>query len=177
MSLGVAGRAGLSHTTATAALRSLTDLGAVRARRSRRYDFFELNREHALVEELGGLFDREAGLRDELVAFLRGQLEAQQLPISEAYLYGSAARGDMGPRSDVDVALICPPDGVTAVEEEAFGRIAEATTRRFGVRLSPIVAAGELTVLRDPSREGHRLWDRVAGEGIPILSRRVEQVG
>lgn len=168
----VARRAGISHPTATAALLSLADQGLVRAQRARQVNFFELNRQHVLAGELRRLFDREAGLRDELVAFLRDQLTSLDVPVSEAYLFGSAARGAMGPASDVDVALVCPADSVPRVEEAVFGPIAESVTRRFGSRLSPIIASRPPALLRDSASDGHGLWEQVARDGIPILSRR-----
>jgi DNA-binding transcriptional ArsR family regulator len=170
----VARRTGISHPTATAALRSLAGDGLVRVRRARRVDLFELNRDHVFAAELGRLFDREAGLRDDLVTFLRDQLVVRRVPVSEAYLFGSAARGEMGGASDVDVALICSADTATVVEEAAFGPIADAVAARFGSRLSPIVASRSLAAL---AGAGSPLWNRAAAEGIPILTRSAEQTG
>lgn len=171
----VAHRAGITHPAAITALQSLVDLGLVRARRARRADSFELNRAHVFVAELGRLFDRESGLRDELIVFLRDRLVEERVPVFEAYLFGSAARGDMGPASDVEVAFLCPADQVPLVEEAVFGPIAEAVASRFGSRLSPIVASPSLAELRDPASEGHALWEGIAREGIPIFAGSARQ--
>ena len=173
----VARRAGIAHPTATGALLALVDLGLVRVRRARRVDSFELNRAHVFAAELGRLFDRESGLHDELIAFLRDRLDAEGVPVFEAYLFGSAARGDMGPAGDVDVALLCSPGHAAAVEEAAFGPMAEAVGSRFGLRLSPIIASRSLAELRDPGSEGHALWDGIAREGIPLFARSDRQAG
>ena len=46
-------RSGVSHPSATASLRTLTDLGLVRVRRARRVDYYEMNRDHLLAADLG----------------------------------------------------------------------------------------------------------------------------
>jgi hypothetical protein len=124
-----------------------------------------------LAGDLARLFDREAHLRDELVAFIRDQLVRHRVPVLEAYLFGSAARGERRPTSDIDIALICASDVVSQVEEVAFGPIADAIVSRFGGRLSPIVASSTLAALRDPTTDGHALWEQIAVEGIPIPTR------
>jgi len=53
-------RSGVSHPSATASLRMLTDVGLVRVRRARRADYYELNRDHLLAADLARLFEREA---------------------------------------------------------------------------------------------------------------------
>lgn len=167
----VARRSGVSHPSATAGLRDLTELGLVRVRRARQADYYEMNRDHVLAGDLARLFDREGHLRDELVGFIRDLLLRHRVPVSESYLFGSAARGEWRPTSDIDVALICTPDAASDVEEAAFGPIAEAIIGHFGGRLSPIVASPTLAALKDPGAAGHALWERVAQEGIPILTR------
>lgn len=173
----VARRAGVSHPSATSGLRTLVDLGLVRVRRARRADYYELNRDHALADDMARLFDREAHLRDELVGFIRDQLIGHRLPLSEAYLFGSAARGEHGPTSDIDVALICAQEDRSHVEEVAAGPIADAIVGRFGGRLSPMVASPTLAALKDPAADGHALWEQVAREGIPILKRSGQRDG
>jgi predicted nucleotidyltransferase len=167
----IARRSGVSHPSATAGLRTLADAGLVRIRRSRRADYYEMNRDHVLAADMARLFDQEDRLRDALVAFIREQLMRHELPVSEAYLFGSAARGERQPTSDIDLALIAAPDVKSEVEEAAFGPIAEAIFRRFGGRLSPIVGSPTLAALGDPAADGHALWERIGREGIPILRR------
>lgn len=167
----IARRSSVSHPSATATLRSLLDLGLVRVRRARRADYYELNREHVLAEGLSRLFDREAHLRDELIGAIRDELVHHRLPVSEAYLFGSAARGEQQPGSDIDVALFCAADVATEVEEAAVGPIAEAIVGRFGGRLSPVVASPTLAALRDSTASGHALWERIAREGVLIPTR------
>ena len=79
--------------------------------------------------------------------------------IRVAYLFGSCARGDFGPTSDVDVALLADQH-IDLTELAAIGaRIGTVVDRRVDVvdlRSAPpllcrqVVAEGELLTVRDP---------------------------
>jgi DNA-binding transcriptional ArsR family regulator len=170
----LARRAYISHPTASSVLGTLVELGLVRLHRAGRLDFCELNRDHVFAEDLGRLFDRETGLRNELIECIRDQLDSDQIALSDAFLFGSAARGEMAMTSDIDLALICPPDAVESVEEAAFGPIADAVRSRFGARLNAIVGSPSLSSLTNPRREGHQLWERISREGIAIIRHSEE---
>jgi len=169
----IARRAGLSHPTASNVLASLTAQGLVLARRAPRADAFELNREHILAERIAELFRLERRLGDELVSFLRSQIGQQAVPASEAFLFGSVARTETAPTSDIDVAVLCSADATDAVTD-AMDRVAEAVRRRFGNPLSVIMATESLDELQDHRRPGHRLWRRILREGIRLLPFREE---
>ena len=115
----IASRAGLAHRTAQTVLDSLSDHRVVNVRVAPRVSYHDLNREHALAGELVGFFNRERGLFDELLKYLREQLAAAAPAIDAAYLFGSAARGEMSASSDVDLALVCSQELAPAVEESA----------------------------------------------------------
>jgi hypothetical protein len=69
--------------------------------------------------------------------------------------------------SDLDLAVIVPKSSVEAVEA-SMELIGEALRERFGTRLSTIIGTESLERLRRPGSQGHRLWGRVADEGIRI---------
>ena len=162
-------RAGVSHPTASSVLASLVQQGVVRVRRTPGADFFELNRGHVLVESLDPLLDRERRLRDELVDFLRQQIEQHVASARTAFLFGSAARGEMTAASDIDVAIVVPPTEVERVEAEMV-QVIEAVRTRFGNRLNHVVGTAPIGQLQRAGRPGHRLWAQIAEEGIPLLS-------
>jgi predicted nucleotidyltransferase len=173
----VARRAGVSHPTASRVLASLVDQGVVEARRAPRADGFELNREHAAAERLAALFEWERGTRDELVSFLRDEIMPIRHPVSAAVLFGSAARGEMTPTSDIDIAVFCQPETVEPVTA-AMQEVGEAVRRRFGNRLSRVVAPAPLDQLLKSGRKGFRLWRQIAREGLQIVGSLVdEEVG
>ena len=166
----IASRAGLAHRTAQTVLDSLSDRRIVNVRVAPRVSYYDLNREHALAEGLVGFFNRERGLFDELVKYLREQLAAAAPAIDAAYLFGSAARGEMSASSDVDLALVCSQEAAPAVEDSAAD-IAEAARSRYGIWLTPIVGSPSLQSLVRRDRPGHRLWQQIAADGVPVLVR------
>lgn len=107
-------------SSALRALRRLSEQGVVRTRAAGRARLYRLNREHVAAPVALAL----AGLRAELLDRLRGALgELEPSPV-HASLYGSAARQDGGPDSDIDVFLV-RPDGV-AEDDERWARGVDA---------------------------------------------------
>jgi len=80
--------------------------------------------------------------------------------ILEAYLFGSWARGEAQPHSDVDVAIY-----VSAIPDAPFGYDAEVVTELMRVVGSSRV---DLVVL---NRAGPLLYHRVLRDGLRILTR------
>lgn len=97
---------------------------------------------------------------DEVRAALAGVAEG--IPeLAVAYLYGSAVAGDVGPDSDLDIALVLFPDADPGplFAETVSGRLAE----RLGF-------AGEV----DAHVVGHLplpVRGRVVTEGVPVFER------
>jgi len=167
----LARRSGLSHPTTSGVLASLATQGIVLARRSLRADGFELNRRHALAERLRLLFEWERHLREEIVNFLRREIERQAPWISSAYLFGSSARGEMARTSDIDLAVVILDPAKTTETESALEGVAEALRGRFGNRLAVIIGIAPINNLQRPGRSGYRLWKQIIQDGIPVIDR------
>lgn len=93
-----------SHTGVQNALNALVKAGVVDRSDKGRSGLFSLNREHlaaAPIEEL-------AGLRQRLIDGLIREIEAWPDTPDSAVLFGSVARGDAGPQSDIDLLLVRP---------------------------------------------------------------------
>ncbi len=146
----IARRAGVSAPTARDALASLVDQGVVRVTRSLGTTAYQLEAEHVLFPLVRDMFARERSVRGDLEHDLGGAL-ARLGDVESAYLFGSAARGDMLPHSDIDVAVA----GVVPEQSDDLERL----RRRYGNPIS-------LTRLR--SRAGAALRERVMAEGRPI---------
>lgn len=92
------------------ALRRLARLGVVDAQQAGRSVLYVLNWDHLAAPAIEVL----ARLRAELVDRLRNIIGAWAVRPEHASMFGSAARGDGGPESDVDIFIVRP----TGTEEE-----------------------------------------------------------
>lgn len=163
----VARRGGMSHPTASKVLASLASQGLVLPTRRPRGDGYVLNREHVLVQGLESIFELERNLRSMLMSFLRERLAS--VPVTEAFLFGSVARGETEVGSDVDLAVICMAEDQQAVESE-LERVSDDVWERFGGQLNAVVATAPLKLLARQGRPGYRLWRRISEEGIAIAT-------
>lgn len=90
------------------ALARLTEQGIVTADTRPRATIYQLNRRHLAAEAIVIL----ARQREEFLARLRRGLENLTIAPAYAALFGSAARGEMRPDSDIDLFLVRPDDVV-----------------------------------------------------------------
>ena len=127
----IARRAGVSQPTAANVLRTLEDQGLLIVGRRPRAAYYRLNPEHVLAPLLSEIFARERQVRADLERRIADGLTGLR-QVEAAYLFGSAARGDMRPDSDIDVAIKSPH----AVPEDLPGL--DAVSRRFGNRVHVI---------------------------------------
>jgi predicted nucleotidyltransferase len=118
-------------------LSSLEAQGLVRSRTLGRSHAWSLSPEHALADVLRQLFDGEPGLLDQL----RSQLEAtlRPLPIERAILFGSIARGDERPDSDVDLFVETRGQAEKERVADALSRASLEFALRFGNPLSNLI--------------------------------------
>jgi predicted nucleotidyltransferase len=131
------------------ALKSLTKLGLVETQTIGRAGVHTINEEHASVAPLRTLLDPVAALRDAVSAVTDGDVQA-------VLLFGSIARGEATPDSDIDLAVIAPPDWDNRVELEDSVRmhlgndcdvlvLTEADFNRLAASGEPVVS----DILRD----------------------------
>jgi predicted nucleotidyltransferase len=165
----LARRAGVSHPRANKVLADLAEGGLVKIQRLPRTDLYRLNRHHALAELLAKLFEFEPKLKFELLALVARELKVRRLPVKEARIFGSAARGEMTPTSDVDLALVTSRENVAAVEAAAQ-EIAEAVRERFGTRLNVLVGSPSLQSLSKGRQAGHGVWQAIEREGLDVVA-------
>ena len=164
----IARRAGVSHPTASGVLESLRRQGIVHVRRTLWADEYVLNERHVLTKPLRALFAMEQRLLQDVLDYLAREIRTRAVWISRAYLFGSAARGDMQVDSDLDVALICPPRKVPQAEK-LLEDLSARTAERFGNRVHGVVGTRPIADLARAGQPGYRLWKAIAKEGIDIL--------
>ncbi len=164
----VARRAEVSHPTASSALENLRRQGVVQVRRTLWADEYVLNERHALERFIRNAFAMERRLFPDLLEYLAREIRTHGSWISKAYLFGSAARGDMDIDSDLDVAVICPARNTHQAEKVLEGLSAK-TAERYGNRVHGIVGTRPIVELARAGQPAYRLWRAIAKEGIAIL--------
>jgi predicted nucleotidyltransferase len=126
-----------------------------------RAGLFELNRNHIAAEFITRLADLRRILLDRII----DALDTWPFPPVYAALFGSAARGDMTPDSDIDLFLVRsdtvdPEDGTWEGQVSALAHDVSVwtgnDTRPFELSVSEVRhgAAGGEQVLRDIAEEG-----------------------
>ncbi len=165
----LARRAGVSHPRANQVLADLSEQGLVEVQRLPRTDLYRVNRHHVLAEPLGELLRLEPKLKFELLSLVASELKARHLPVKEARIFGSAARGVMAPTSDVDLALVTSRESMAAVEAAAQ-ELAETARERFGTRLNVLVGSPSLQRLSKSRQAGQGVWQAIEREGLDVFA-------
>lgn len=165
----LARRAGVSHPRANQVLADLSEQGLVEVQRLPRTDLYRVNRHHALAEPVGEFFELEPRLKFDLLSLVASELKARHLPVKEARIFGSAARGAMARTSDVDLALVTSRESVAAVEAAAQ-QISEAARQRFGTRLNVLVGSPSLEKLSKSRQAGQGVWQAIEREGLDVFA-------
>ena len=154
--------AGVSTAQSARDLGELADTSLVLREVVGRSYSWQLNPSHVLFAALADLFAREAGLRSEL-----------QREVSEAIpparpekvrLFGSVARGEGRPDSDIDLFLQVRTPAERAKAEDAVRRIRSRIWTRFGNPVSALV----YTLSEDNRPKNPRLLDSIERDGIDI---------
>ena len=159
-----------------AALDDLTDLGVLERDQTRRIQLFRINRSHDLVKPLTVLFEAESGriarLRKALQETLdEGAVREHTLSI---IMFGSNARGDARPASDLDLLVVTQAEPqVERVLQVLLDAIPEVR-RRFGLRLSPYVL--EKGRVRERYRDGDPLMQNVHSEGRTLYGTHFHEI-
>jgi predicted nucleotidyltransferase len=158
-----------------AALDELTDLGILSRVQTRGSHLFRINREHDLVPPLVALFEAEARRVSRLREWLRDALTTNQADaVRSVILYGSNARGEAAPRSDVDLLVITADEGAVSAVREALLAGASSLEKQIGLRISPYVLSREHVEAR--YREGDPLMQTIADEGRVLLGEPLQEM-
>lgn len=111
---------GLSTRGTRFVLESLVSQGMVSVLGQPRSQLYSVAQQHPLAGALNALFQHERGRWETVQDALRQAL-ASWKEVRSGWLYGSVARGEDGPHSDVDVLLVMKENGI-----EASNRVRDA---------------------------------------------------
>jgi predicted nucleotidyltransferase len=158
----LAAMAGGAPSKVIGELERFKSMGLVTRKILGRTHVWRANSAHVLFSMLAPLFEAEHALPGKLRTSLEGAMKDPR--IAHAILFGSFARGDEGPRSDLDLLVIVSrKHDVDEVRANLEG-LAVHLDDAFGLRLSPIVHAERgLPALRKTA-----LFAQIKEEGLAL---------
>jgi predicted nucleotidyltransferase len=155
--------AGVVPSQATLALKRLEATNVVWRKVQGKADLWSLDRDTALGAIALQLFAGERSIRQSMMEDIRATL--RPLPVSRALIFGSVARGEDSPRSDLDLFVQVPDKASATRVKEALLDARVRISRVYGTELSPLVYTdGECR--RPPHPE---LLANILREGKPVL--------
>ena len=162
----IATAAGLTPQGTRLVLDALAALGVVTAKGSARTQLFELAAVHPFRQPILQLFEAERAVWEDLVARLRERLK-KRAGVQAAWLYGSVARGEDTPTSDIDVALlVSAPDVGDKVREDLM-----PIEDELGVRVSVTALTLQDLAAR---QEADKWWSDVVRDSRVLKGMRPE---
>lgn len=154
--------AGSAPSKVIGELERLKDLGLVTRKTHGRTHAWKANAENLVFRLMTPMFEGEHELARTFDSELRDGLDDDR--ISRAILFGSFARGSEAPSSDVDLLVLTDRAADIEGVREALDALSVRMSKRFGVRVSPILhAESELPRLRKTP-----LFASIATEGRAI---------
>lgn len=165
-----------SQGGAQQALAQLAQLGVLNEERIRGARLYRVNPQHHLVLCIRALFDAEQQRLSILRDLVKRSLESKGLisGVQFVVLFGSVARGEARPDSDVDLLVVTGSADSTAAVTEALQSAAEEAARMLGVAVSPMVMA--LPRLRERYRAGDPLLHNIEAEGRVLLGGSLREM-
>lgn len=159
-------RTRLSTRAVHLSLRALEDMGVIRSLGSGRSRLYRRRRSHPLSRVLLELFREEETCFDAIVGKAREAAEACRPGLVAAWIYGSVARGEDRPTSDLDVAVVAAPGDAPAAEyriRETLLNAEEELVFRASVVALDTNDIVQLADQKDP------LWADLRADAMPIF--------
>ena len=166
----VARLSGMHPLSALKALSALEELGIVRRQRGGRDHIFTLNRDHFLVRNVVSvLYESEKQFEEETFTFLANLLKGK---VVSAIIFGSTARQEETPVSDLDICCIVKGEKQKEVVRSLINEKSPGLYREFGVKVAPMF----LTVREARAKRKAPLLERIAKEGRLLTGDKLEDL-
>ncbi|HEX8904243.1 MAG TPA: nucleotidyltransferase domain-containing protein [Longimicrobiaceae bacterium] len=165
-----------SQSGAQQALTDLARLGIVEKDRIRGAWLYRLNRAHHAAPALAALFAAEGERFSSLRDLLSRELHSQGLlaRVQGVTLFGSAARGDARPGSDLDLLVVTDTARSKARVTDAMLDARAEAERTLGVSISALVMPRPR--LRQRWRAGDPLLQNIHAEGRVVLGAPIHEL-
>lgn len=166
----------VAHMSAIKALRELTAVGVLNLTRTAATHLYQVNRDHDLVPPLEALFRAEAArltsLGDEVRNAVR-ELNLEQR-ISSVTVFGSAARGDTRPDSDLDLLVLVQHHLDASATQEILGVLSDRLRSRYGARPSVLVLTP--SAARERYEDDDPLMQNIATDGRTLIGTPIQEI-
>lgn len=164
--------AGVS-VVAIRALEELAAAGIVSQERATAQHLFTFERRHYLAPVIEKLFEAEREFTSAIFGRIREMLEGLA-SIESAVVFGSAARGEAGPQSDVDLLVVVRGHDAREGVRLALAERSPRLEVDFGVRLSPVVLTR--MQLRQQVQEEDPFIAEVRRDARHVMGRSMEDL-
>lgn len=154
-------------------LRRLSEQGIVRMAVAGPAHLYSLNRDHLAAPHIVGLCELKDQLRQRVAELVR----SWSVPAEAVILFGSAARGEMGPASDIDLFVVRPASVDEDVWLEQTAELAARVSAWTGNDARPVEMTPE--EVRDGLDEGDGLLRDIRDEGQVLFGdpRYLHRIG
>ncbi len=171
----IAAELGLNPVTAHAALRALHLATVLEFRKVGNSFVYSLRDDHYLVRQvLRPLFEQEAQTLEHLRQRLTEQFIAKvRGDIVTVALYGSVARGQERPTSDLDLVVLVVSERAKAPVRAALDRAWESVVKEFGNPLAAYVST--VSEARQKYRRGLPLWQNILAHHQPVWGQSLKE--
>lgn len=162
----IATRARISRQSAWNAIARLIELGVLETFGEPRGTLFRISPSHPLVPALRALFQTEAQRVERLFDAVRAAARGMKPAPIAVWLYGSVARGEDRPGSDIDLAILSPT-GHTSAQEMALMDALSPFMGELTSRLSIIGMTRE--DIRRMKRRRDKIWTEIRRDAVPLF--------
>lgn len=164
----VARVSGMNPRSAFKALTSLEELGIVNRQIGGRDHIFSLNREHFLVQEvILKIYQTESKFPGEIINALAAILRKK---VYSALIYGSVARREEKPLSDLDICCIVNSPLEVLFIRDLLNKKSSILSKRYGIKLASVIFM-KAEFLR---KKRSKLVKDIVEEGILITGKSIK---
>ncbi|RJP33080.1 MAG: winged helix-turn-helix transcriptional regulator [Actinobacteria bacterium] len=155
---------GQSHNTTRYALEELERHGLVVKQQAGRSNMYSLDQDNIIFTRvLSPAFELEEDLLGEVASIFSDEIGQDLLAI---ILFGSVARGEEIPNSDLDLVLVFSDEVDLSVKEDDVSEASLRVAKHFGNQVSAVSVTSSEYERKKNARRG--LWREIAETGILI---------
>jgi predicted nucleotidyltransferase len=164
--------AGVSRI-ALRAMEELSAVGILKRDQATGQHLFTFERRHHLAPVIETLFKAEREFTSAIFGGIRETMEGAE-SVESAVVFGSSARGEAGPGSDLDLLVVVRGQDAREGVRMALAELAPRLFTDFGVRLSPVVLT--LEQFRQQGEENDPFIGAVQRDARHVMGRTMEDL-